>query len=102
MKTVSQIAADHKLRLIGDGDGQIAGIASVESAEAQHLVFAQDATFLDAALKSAAGAVLAGEFAGETVSPKPILIARNPKLAFARIAQAFERGRELPVGVHPN
>jgi UDP-3-O-[3-hydroxymyristoyl] glucosamine N-acyltransferase len=74
----------------------------VRSARADDLVFAEDKQHLEEALGSAAGAVLAGEFADAVAAGKPLLIARNPRLAFARAAQVLAEGRELPVGVHPS
>ena len=102
MITLKQLAEQHRLKLVGDGKAEIAGIAGAETAGPHELVLALDESFLEAALQSGAGAVLAGEFAAESAKGKPLLIAKNPKLAFARIAQDFERGREAATGVHPN
>src|ERR1051325_3447758 len=102
MGTLKQMADRHRLKLVGDGSVEIASIAGAETAGPHDLVLALDESFLEIALQSGAGAVLAGEFAGESARSKPLLIANNPKLAFARIAQDFERGREAVTGVHPN
>ena len=48
------------------------------------LVFAQSEKQLAEALASAASAVVAGEFAVASGARKPLLIAANPRLAFAR------------------
>ena len=101
MPTLKQIAAEHKLKLVGDGSIEIGAVAGPETATGHDLVLALDVSFLGAAQQSKAGAILAGEFAAVTAT-KPILIAKNPKLAFARIAQEFERGRTAMTGVHPN
>jgi UDP-3-O-[3-hydroxymyristoyl] glucosamine N-acyltransferase len=102
MTTLKQLAEQHRLKLVGDGSVEIAGIAGPETAGARDLVLALDESFLEAALQSGGAAVLAGEFAAESAKTKPLLIAKIPKLAFARIAQEFERGREAMTGVHPN
>lgn len=102
MITLRQLAEQHRLKLLGDGGVEIAGIAGTENAGQHDLVLALDESFLQAAQQSGAGAILAGEFAAGSTSVKPLLIAKIPKLAFARIAQDFERGREAMTGVHPN
>ena len=102
MITLKQLAEQHRLKLAGDGGVPIAGISGTETASDSDLVLALDESFLDVALQSRAAAVLAGEFASGTRHGKPLLIAKNPKLAFARIAQEFEGGREAMTGVHPN
>jgi UDP-3-O-[3-hydroxymyristoyl] glucosamine N-acyltransferase len=90
-------------RVVGDGTVRIVSLASIESATPDALVFAQDERRLPQALASAAGAVLTGEFAGaQGVTAKPLLVAANPRLAFARAAAALASGQERVAGVHPN
>jgi UDP-3-O-[3-hydroxymyristoyl] glucosamine N-acyltransferase len=102
MAFLKDLAARHGLKLMGDDNVDVAGIAGLESAGKSDLVLALDEAFLETALQSGAGAVLAGDFAAESAKSKPLLIAQNPKLAFSRIAEDFERAREAMAGVHPN
>jgi len=102
MLTLKQIAELHRLKLVGDGSIEVGAVAGPETATGHDLVLALDASFLDVAQQSGAAAILAGDFAAGSKSAKPLLIAKNPKLAFARIAQEFERGRAAMTGVHPN
>src|SRR5690349_13102323 len=102
MPTLKELAARHGLKLIGDGSVEVSGIAGPETAGEHDVVLALDESFLDAAQQSGAAAIVAGEFAEESAPIKPLLIARIPKLAFARIAQEFERDRQAMTGVHPN
>lgn len=90
-RSLQEIARAIDARLKGDGSIEIAGVAAVESATSVDLVFVEDAKYLPAATKSAAAALIAGEFATNT-SLKPVLISAHPKLAFARAARYLRSG----------
>jgi UDP-3-O-[3-hydroxymyristoyl] glucosamine N-acyltransferase len=100
-RRLRQIAELVDARLLGDGDAQIANVASIASARAGDLVFVEDEKYLTSALQSRAGAVIAGEFAA-LASEKPLLICRHPKLAFARAARLLqeESRPQTNVSVH--
>jgi UDP-3-O-[3-hydroxymyristoyl] glucosamine N-acyltransferase len=86
-------------RLIGNGDVEIRGVASIESASAGDLIFVEEKENLPRALESRAAAVLVGEFgAGE--SSKPLLICAPPRLAFARVARLLAPGSDRDYGIH--
>src|SRR5205814_1052129 len=91
----SRIQADHR------GDASITGVASVVSAKSGDLVYAADEKHLDGALNSKAAAVVAGEFARASSTNKPLIIAKNPKLAFARAAKLLQSGAQKPAGINP-
>ena len=99
-RTIKEIAESVQARLVGDGSVQVSGIASIKTASAVHLVFVEDAENLGLALKSAAAAVIAGEFASETAHAKPILISTQPRLAFARAAKMLCPVSEQKSGIH--
>jgi len=104
-QSLQELAAYCGVRLKGGGSILVTGLASIESAKAGDLVFAADETRLQQALRSEATVVLAGEFAAPAETSKAILIARDPKLAFARIAALFSReqrrtGRDESAQVH--
>ncbi len=86
-QSLAQIAVAVKARLVGDGGGEVSGVASIQSAGPHDLVFVEDEKHLAAALQSRAGAVIAGEFAAQTSHGRALLISDHPKLAFARAAQ---------------
>jgi len=99
-RTVREIAEAVEARLQGDGSVQVSGVASIASASADDLVFVEDEKYLAQALRSGAGAVIAGEFAAGAAG-KALLICRHPKLAFARAARLLEDGRhQKDAGVH--
>jgi UDP-3-O-[3-hydroxymyristoyl] glucosamine N-acyltransferase len=82
---LSALAQHLDARLVGP-DADIKGLASLNSASASDLVFVDDPKHLAAALASGAGAVVAGEDAANQTS-KPLLISKQPRLAFARAAE---------------
>ena len=98
----------------GTGDATdvtVTGVASFESAGAGDLVFVEDAKLLTQALESKAAAVIASPAAATLLTAtgaagnahlrKPILIADQPKLAFARAAALLAEQQPVTLGVHP-
>ncbi len=98
-RTVRQIAEAVAAHLIGDGDGEVSGLASIESATPQDLVFVEDEKHLPDALRSRAGALIAGEFAAAANCDRPLLISEHPKLAFARAARVLYASADSDSGV---
>lgn len=93
-------------RLLGDGSITVTTVSSLQSATNKSLVFVEDAQYLDAALRSSAAAVIAGEFASKELvagvtTERPILISAQPRLTFARAAKML-RGRTHKRGIHPS
>ena len=86
-RSLREIAQVVEARLIGDGNVVIARVSSLDSASVDDLVFVDDEKHLAGALKSRAGAIIAGEFAVAANSDRPLLISDHPKLAFARAAR---------------
>jgi len=104
-QTLRDLAEKLNCRLLGNGDGSVTSVASLRSATSSSLVFVEDAQNLDAALRSAAAAVIAPEFAdkdfaGPTAS-KPILISAQPRLTFARAAKLL-RDPDRNRVIHPS
>lgn len=105
MKRLQQIADAVGARLQGNGELEVRGVASIAAARAGHLVFVEDEKYLESALKSDAGAVIAGEFAATVSTEKPLLISDQPKLAFARTANLLgeaDRLKDAAASVHPS
>jgi UDP-3-O-[3-hydroxymyristoyl] glucosamine N-acyltransferase len=86
-RSLQEIAEAVAARLCGDGRIKLSGVASIASARDEDLVFVEDRKHLSSALDSHAGAVIAGEFALDDSSSKPVLISDHPKLTFARAAR---------------
>ena len=89
-RSLRQIAEAVEGRLQGgDERVEIEGVASIGAASARDPVFVEEEKHLMRALRSDAGAVVAGEFAA-TATGKPLIISRHPKLAFARAARFLQ------------
>jgi UDP-3-O-[3-hydroxymyristoyl] glucosamine N-acyltransferase len=99
-RSLEDIARLVDATLVGDGHLMAHGVASLESASAGDLVFVDGEEKLEAALQSPAVAVIAGMSAAVRVSPKPLLLARQPRLAFARAVRLLCQEDERQAGVH--
>ncbi|HEV7217251.1 MAG TPA: UDP-3-O-(3-hydroxymyristoyl)glucosamine N-acyltransferase [Terriglobales bacterium] len=98
---VTAIADSVGAQLIGDPTVDVNNIASIQSASAGDLVFVEDAKNLRLALDSSASAVIAGNFAGAKSYSKPLLIAKQPRLAFAHAAKLLRGKTSRQSGIHP-
>ncbi len=100
-QTLQALAEFTAARLIGDGNIEIASVASIEQAQPGDLVFVQEEKYLEQALMSHASAVIAGDFAVSSAGHKSLLIADHPRLAFARAAALLYPPRIYPPAIHP-
>ena len=83
------------------GDGVIRGVAPLASAAGDQLAFLANPRYASDLARTAAGAVvLSAEYA--EASPVPVLVATDPYLAYARIAQLFDRVSATAPGIHPS
>jgi UDP-3-O-[3-hydroxymyristoyl] glucosamine N-acyltransferase len=98
--TSGDLAGKLGCHLLGDGSITVSRVSSLQSATSESLVFVEDAQHLDTALRSSAGAVIAGAFAVSAES-KPILISPQPRLTFARAAKLL-RGPARDRAIHPS
>jgi UDP-3-O-[3-hydroxymyristoyl] glucosamine N-acyltransferase len=97
-----QLAELLKAELKGDTpEHEISAVASAKSATTASVVFAEDADTLMDALGSAAAAVIVSHRFGEdTTVLKPLLLVKDPRLAFARAAQLL-RPEGSHLTIHP-
>src|SRR5256885_16310535 len=100
-RRLSEIAGAIGARVINEERLEITGVASIASADRSDLVFVEDEKHLASALESKTAAVIAGTFAENNNSSKPLLIAANPRLAFARAARLLHRVDRPTAGIHP-
>lgn len=94
-------------RVIGDDRTPLTGISSIESSTPGDLVFVEDAKNLRAAFESRASAVIApevpaGESTAKKTAAKAILVAAQPRLAFARAAQLLCPAADRRPGIDPS
>lgn len=97
--TLQELATRFGLDLHGEGSTVVEGICTLVPGKARHLAFLANAKFRSQLGATAASAVI--------VSPRdapalggPGLIAKDPYLAFARVATVFDPGREFQPGIH--
>jgi UDP-3-O-[3-hydroxymyristoyl] glucosamine N-acyltransferase len=80
-------------------EAEVRGVAAPQSATPTALVFAEDAPALTAALASPAAAILCTAKLAPSSADKPLLIAAQPRLAFAQAARLLAP-RHTGTGVH--
>ncbi len=100
MATVKQLAEFLDAEVNGVAAGEILRVDSAAQADASAVVFAESEAALTAALASAAGAVLTRSKPATIPSDKAVLLVREPRLAFARVAE-FLRRSGAPAGGAP-
>lgn len=83
-----------------NAEASITAVSSIPSATSSALVFAESPESLTAALASPAAAVIVSPKLAPQHAVKPLLLAAQPKLAFARAGQLL-RPAEIPTGIHP-
>lgn len=98
--SLADVAKAAGARLLGDGATNITGVATISSATPEDLVFVEDPQLLTEALQSSAAAIITGEAGADVAGGKPLLIAANPRLAFARAAAYIVPTRRHEPGVH--
>jgi UDP-3-O-[3-hydroxymyristoyl] glucosamine N-acyltransferase len=99
-RALHEVAEYLGVALIGDGRAEVSGVASLRSAKMGELVFVESPKDLTKALESAASGVIAGEFARGSSHAKPLLIASQPRFAFARAAAWLGIEPAGPSGTH--
>ena len=87
-------------KVVGDAKFEVQGIASIESATAHDIVFADDQDRFEKALRSKAGAIIAGDFGASAKSAKPLLIGKQPRIVFSRVAAVIQPRRRPEPGIH--
>ena len=110
--TAQQIADAIGARVIGDANTEVKYLRSVASADEHSLVFVEDAKWLPEALESKAAVIVTAEFGTEGSNAadksvratrpksKTLLIAPQPKLAFARAAELLHPREKDRSGIH--
>jgi len=104
-QSLTTLAGQLNCRLLGDGSVTVERLSSLKSADASSLVFVESPKQLDAAVASSAGAVIVGLFAEQSLENaprKPFLIARQPRLAFARAGKLLHAPATRGRSIHPS
>jgi UDP-3-O-[3-hydroxymyristoyl] glucosamine N-acyltransferase len=101
-RTAKEVAEAVDGRVIGDATVEVRGVASIAYAQLGDLVFVAEEKHLAAATASRASAVIAGEFAGAARHDKPVIVAAQPKLAFAQAAKLLHPAATCSAGILPS
>ena len=99
--SAAELAARFGLDVRGDGTRMVSGVGTLGGAGASELSFLSNSKYTAQLLSTRAGVVVLRE---ENLAdcPATALIARDPYVAYARIAALFERLPAAPAGVHPS
>jgi UDP-3-O-[3-hydroxymyristoyl] glucosamine N-acyltransferase len=103
LSALGELAAEVGGEVRGDGGREIEGVAALATAGPAELALWADARLRREAAASAAGALLVGPaLAGDpAVAGRDLLVAADPRFAFARLLARFHPRRRPAPGVHP-
>jgi UDP-3-O-[3-hydroxymyristoyl] glucosamine N-acyltransferase len=98
--TLAELAERFGMRLRGDGNRRLKGIATLANANASQLSFLSNSKYTAQLASTTAGAVILRE---ENLADCPVdaLLAADPYVAYARVAALFERLPASAPGIHP-
>ncbi|CAG2143974.1 UDP-3-O-(3-hydroxymyristoyl)glucosamine N-acyltransferase [Cupriavidus numazuensis] len=106
--TLGQLATENGAQVVGDPDLVIIGLAPLDQAGSGELSFLSNPLYLAQALSSAAGAVIVSAADLERIRAegqadgRNWLVARNPYVCFAKIAQRFDKAnQDARTGIDP-
>jgi UDP-3-O-[3-hydroxymyristoyl] glucosamine N-acyltransferase len=97
-RTVAELAAVVGGQVSTDTDIEIHRVASLESAREGEIAYVEDDKFFEAALKSQASCVLVPQ--GASIELPCQITVKNPKLAFALIAEVLHPPKKRAAEVH--
>lgn len=95
-----EIAAIVEGKVVGDGEKEVSGVASLAAAGPSDLSFVEDEKFVGAAVASNAGVLIVGEFNVSALGSRTLVITKNPRLAFAKAGAVIARQSRKSTGVH--
>lgn len=98
--TVREIAAIVEGQPAGEGKKEIRGVASLASASAEDITYAEDERAIRHAGESQAGCILIREDA--SLPGRTVIRVKRPKLAFIRAAEALYPAKLPEPGIHPS
>ena len=99
--TLDELADKFGLKVIGNADTKIIGVAPLASADKNQISFLANSLYRKQLAHTQAGAVILRE-ADAAQSPASCLIAADPYVAFAKISALFEIKTLVTPGIHPN
>jgi UDP-3-O-[3-hydroxymyristoyl] glucosamine N-acyltransferase len=100
MLTVEELATRIEGSVEGDRAAVVLGASSIEDAQVGDVVFAENARFLNQAIRSRASAIVA--FLDAVTPDKPLIRVENPRFAFLKILELFRPQLNVSPGAHPS
>lgn len=100
MKTLRELADTLSLSFRGDGDTALQGVGSLAHAESNQISFLANSKYTHQLQDSKAGAVILTEQMAADYSGN-CLVADDPYVAFAKVAQVFAASERPAAQVHP-
>jgi UDP-3-O-[3-hydroxymyristoyl] glucosamine N-acyltransferase len=99
--SLDELAQRFGLETAGDGATRIEGVCTLSPGKPRHLGFLANSRYRGQLASTQAGAVVVSPADAEGLSG-PGLIAKDPHLAYTRIAALFDPRREFAPGRHPS
>jgi UDP-3-O-[3-hydroxymyristoyl] glucosamine N-acyltransferase len=99
--SLAELAERFDLRCHGDADTRITGVGTLAGAGAHQLSFLSNSKYAAQLADTRAGAVIVRE-ENLAACSVPALVARDPYVAYAKIAALFEHIPAAPPGIHPS
>ena len=98
--TLSELAEQHGLKFIGNGDTVIDGVGTLSDATNSQLSFLSNPAYRPQLANTRAAAVLIKE---DDIDSCPVnaLISKDPYVSYARMAPSFDHRRAAEKGIHP-
>lgn len=100
-ETLSALAARFDLQVQGDGEIRIVGVCTLTPGLPGHIGFLANPKYRSQLAATRAAAVVVSQ-RDAAAATQPVLIARDPYLAFARIARLFDHQAVVVPGCHPS
>jgi len=97
--SAAEIARRFGLDLLGDGEMEVSGLAPLHLAGPGDISFVAAARHVDAARRSAAGALIVTDALAEDLADRTRLVSPAPQRAFAEIARSFYPERAARGGI---
>jgi len=99
--TLAELAEKFGLKVIGNADMKIIGVAPLATANEDHISFLSNSLYRKLLPQTRAGAVILQE-SDASHARVPCLVAKDPYVAFAKISALFEVKTVAISGIHPS
>ena len=86
-------------RVVGDGEAEVVRVASLAAAGEGDLSFVEDAKYVGAASGTKAALLIVGDFDVAALGNRDLIVAKNPRLAFAKAGAVLARAAKRPSGI---